>query len=269
MKTVIRSAVVRIAPHYWFRRRIRKLSQAEPELKLLPYLCGSGSLSIDVGANFGLWTYYLVPISLKVVAFEPLPEMQSILHRQFGKRIQLERIALSQAPGRSTIRFPIGNPSWATIEPTNNLALANGMGLASVEVVTKRLDDYDFRKVGFIKIDVEGHEEKVIEGAVNTIARERPNIVVEAEERHNAGSVLRLANRFHDLGYDGFFVDRGFVRDVASFDLSQDQPPGNVSVRGKVGRYINNFIYIPAERRAAICTNIGVEEHAASVSVVH
>ncbi len=53
MKTVVRSAAVRTAPNCWFKRRIRKLSQAEPELKLLPHLCGSGSISIDVGANLG------------------------------------------------------------------------------------------------------------------------------------------------------------------------------------------------------------------------
>ena len=46
-------------------------------------------------------------------------------------------------------------------------------------VEVKTLDSYNFTNVGFIKIDVEGYEKFVLEGAVNTIANNRPTLQLE------------------------------------------------------------------------------------------
>ena len=56
-------------------------------------------------------------------------------------------------------------------------------------VQIKRLDDYsDIENIGFIKIDTEGFEDKVIAGARKTITEYRPILMVEIEKRHNIES---------------------------------------------------------------------------------
>jgi len=83
----------------------------------------------------------------------------------------------------------------------------------SLPVSLRRLDDYEFRDVSFIKIDVEGHEQRVIRGATETLERERPVILVEIEQRH-LGSVpiITVFRQFEALGYmGGFFWGDGFL----------------------------------------------------------
>lgn len=55
-----------------------------------------------------------------------------------------------------------------------------------------RLDDIIKDDVGFIKIDVEGHELAVLKGATSLINRCRPVLLVECEERHSPGGTERL-----------------------------------------------------------------------------
>ena len=56
----------------------------------------------------------------------------------------------------------------------------------------KRLDDQHLDNVGLIKIDVEGHELAVLHGAADTLTRNRPAVVVEAEERHHPNAVAEI-----------------------------------------------------------------------------
>jgi FkbM family methyltransferase len=181
-----------------------------------------------------------------VLAFEPLPSMQEHLRAHFGRRLQLYPVALSDTDGQVVIRLPTGNPSWATIDPRNALDLAGDIPIDVMTVPTRRLDGYGFAGVGFIKIDVEGHEERVLRGGVETLRENRPALLVEVEERHNAGSIRRVTALLAELGYDGFFLDEEKMRPICDFDASRDQRLENVGLRGKTDRYINNVFFKPA-----------------------
>ena len=66
------------------------------------------------------------------------------------------------------------------------------------------LDDYDFQDVVFIKIDVQGYESFVIDGALETIKKHRPYLFVEFEEHllvENGSSEDLLKKQIEDLGY--------------------------------------------------------------------
>ena len=101
------------------------------------------------------------------------------------------------------------------------------------------LDAFAFDKVDFIKIDVEGHEEKVIAGGWATIIANTPTLLVELEDRHNPGCVGRVAARFADIGYQMRFLDNDLWLDLDSLADNQIGPSG---------RYINNFLLVPARR---------------------
>jgi hypothetical protein len=69
-----------------------------------------------------------------------------------------------------------------------------------------RLDDYALDRVGFIKIDVEGHELAVLKGAEATIRGSMPSLLVEIEERHSLCGIQNVTAFLTGLRYEGFFV---------------------------------------------------------------
>jgi FkbM family methyltransferase len=233
-----------ITPRLLYKYQLRAQRDAEPEINLLPTLCRPDAQSIDIGANIGLYSYFLLPHSSAVLAFEPLPQMQKRLRRMLGDRITIYPVALSDRDGECEIRLPRGWPYWATIEPINPLALAAHKPVERITVPTRRLDSYELIGIGFIKIDVEGHEEAVLRGSLQTIVRNRPTIVIEIEEQHNPGSINRVRALLESLSYHGCFFSDGEMRRIQEFDLERDQPAVNVRLAGKIGRYINNFIFM-------------------------
>ena len=96
----------------------------------------------------------------------------------------------------------------ATIEEQNRLSTQN---VEEISVPTRRLDSYQFDTVGFIKIDVEGHELKVLEGAEAILHRDRPNLLIEAEDRHRPNAVGSVIDYLKPFGYSVYCLkDRKF-----------------------------------------------------------
>ena len=241
----IKVALQRVAPRAVYRYDLWKIANREPEIRHLREWCRPDRISIDVGANRGVYCCYMLPLSAAVVAFEPLPSMQQPLQQYFGDRIALYPVALSDRDGQANLRLPRGLGSCATIDTHNPLDVADHRPIETIAVATRRLDSYRFKNVGFIKIDVEGHEEQVLRGALDTLRASRPTLLIESEERHNAGSLARVTALLAGLGYAGSFLDRGKIRPIADFDVARDQPQDSVGIRGKSGRYINNFVFKP------------------------
>ncbi|WP_374302087.1 FkbM family methyltransferase [Paracoccus sp. (in: a-proteobacteria)] len=196
-------------------RARRSWAQGEPELHLLPRLCSRSAWSIDVGANTGVYSWHLARWSAGVTAFEPQPDHARFLARAFGRRVAVEQIALSDAPGEAVLRVPM--ETWqdgrATIEPRNALA---HLRVREYRVSCRRLDAYDFPAVGLIKVDVEGHELAVLKGAEGLLARDRPHLIVEAEDRHRPHAFETLNDFLAPLGYRPFVCRDGALRPLAS-----------------------------------------------------
>lgn len=182
------------------RRALRSWRTGEPELRLLPRLCSRRLHSLDVGANNGVYTWHLARWSAGVTAFEPQPEHAAILSRAFGRRVAVERVALSDSEGEAVLRVPLAalQDGLATIEPRNALG---GGAVRDYAVPRRRLDGYDLPPVGVVKIDVEGHELAVLQGAAALLARDRPHLLVEAEERHCPGTLASVAGFLSRFGY--------------------------------------------------------------------
>ncbi|MEY2549321.1 MAG: hypothetical protein QOD64_1903, partial [Verrucomicrobiota bacterium] len=86
-----------------------------------------------------------------------------------------------------------------------------------IEVETRRIDDYDLVDVGFIKIDVEGHELAVLAGAANTLARHTPNLLIECNDEHQPNAVTRLGEWLDAHGYDALFIDGRELRPINEY----------------------------------------------------
>jgi len=224
-----------------WRARIRlwKVEQTEAEVNLVPILCSRTKTAIDVGAACGLYTMHMLGYSRAVYAFEPRPDAARALAKEFlGSRppVHLEAVALSRRSGTASMRLCLKDIGRSTIEPT--ATLPDSSGLQRIEVPTRCLDDYGLSGVSFIKIDVEGHEEAVLEGAMETLKRNRPPLLIEIEERYSPGATRRVPESLVSLGYSAHFLIDGRLRPISEFriDLHQDQAGG--------GKYVNNFLFV-------------------------
>lgn len=251
LKSLIKSLLM-LKPSLWLKLRgdLRRVTDRnEAEVALLRFLVPPHRCAVDVGANNGIYTHELLSITDRVVAVEPNPVYVDELRRLFGSRIRLIATALSDAEGTAELALPVirgGRASLGTIEKQNPLNTAD---VQRVVVPMKKLDDLLLDDVGFIKIDVEGHEESVVAGGEALIRRCRPTLLIEAEDRHRPHAVKGLATRLDRLGYAGFFLDNGALKSITTFDPAIHQPESAAAELWKGNTvsvpYYNNFIFIP------------------------
>jgi hypothetical protein len=120
---------------------------------------------------------------------------------------------------------------------------------ASIRVRTVTIDGLDIRNVGFVKIDVEGLELAVLQGAKRTIGRDLPNLLVEAEERHRRDAVASVDAFLQPLGYEGWFLLDGALHPIDLFNADLRQNPAALAARlapakDATNTYINNFLFV-------------------------
>lgn len=233
---------------------------ADPELALLPALCPAGTVALDIGANTGLYTHWLLRRARLVIAVEPIAGLCHLLTRRFaaavrGGRLIVENCALSNKDGEATLYVPEGMQALSALHPFDGVA-----NVAKVTVPVHRLDSLESIKalrIGFIKIDVEGLESEVIEGGLDLLRRDQPTLLVEAEERHRPGAIASLRGLLEPLGYTGFFRMDGQWQPLESFDAARLQNRAALNEAGSRRRrgqtYINNFVFTvsPAALTAA------------------
>jgi len=218
--------------HFMFRK-------GEPDLKMLHRVVDPKRASVDAGANRGIYTFWLQRFSRHVYAYEPNPKMFEILKRGVKGNVTVKPIALSNESSERMLRIPMRRKGYsnqgASLDP--NVINRN---YGEVEVTSKRLDEEDLDNVGFIKIDVEGHEFEVLEGARETIRRDRPVLLIEIEENRYETPIETLLKRVTDLGYKCFFTDRDGLKGMDGFD-----PVARHRAPQKESDYIFNFLFLP------------------------
>jgi len=182
-----------------------------------------------------------------VIAFEPVPYFAQELRKRFADTavVRIEQVALSDQSGSREMR--VTNDLYrSAIESGNELRYSASVEAISVKV--RSLDEYSFRNVGFLKIDVEGHELAVLRGASDTIYRARPNVLVEVEEQHRRGALKEAFDFFRNADYLGFFLLDGKLESLATFDPGIHQDLKNLDAQGlRTPLYVNNFIFVSAD----------------------
>lgn len=232
-----------IVPGRWtLRYRIRKEKRrGERELSLLPFLCPRGRVALDIGANIGVWAEEMRRCGAMVHAFEPNPKLFGMLRSGAAPNgVALHNLALSDRAGEAVLMVPRGRRGFSNQGATLSAEKIGEREFGAVTVSTARLDDLGLEDVGFMKIDVEGHELAVIAGAERTIARWRPALVVELEERHTKRPIEQDLDQIRALGYEAFCLIDGVLTLVARVDLDRHhRDPADRSA------YVFNWIFLP------------------------
>lgn len=234
----LRGALVPPRLYYWVRAQ-RELRRGEPELRLLPTLLDPSRNSVDAGANKGVYTYWMQRYSRHVYAYEPNPKIFRILSAGAGGNVTVSPVALSDTTGRSVLRVPRTPSGYSNQGASLNYEKV-GPAYGEVAVETRRLDDEGLADVGFIKIDVEGHELAVLDGGRALIRRDRPTLLVEIEEAHTKQPIERSLARVVELGYEGFALIRGDLTSLDRFD-----PEAHHRAARDAADYIFNFVFLP------------------------
>ena len=204
----------------------RRLRRGEAELRALPLLVRPGTLAIDIGANKGVYSYWLSRICRAVKAFEPNPKICALLRRAAPDNVTVYEVALSNTGGTAELILPIQRSGrysnqGGTLQP-KKLDGTKHYGIWTVE--QRRLDDYGFADISFIKIDVEGFELEVLQGAAETLRRERPTLLIEIDESQSKRPFAETIAALAALGYVGYFLDQGALRHLRNCTAAGTRP---------------------------------------------
>jgi FkbM family methyltransferase len=230
----------------------------EPETsKTLRFFFERATTFVDVGANYGFYSLLgaLWNPNLRVVAFEPVPDIYSALTRNIALnglegRVTAYQIALADRSGRASFYLPASESK--DCEATGTLVNDGWQSRKQspkIEVQTARFDDHEKShpmKVDLVKIDVEDFEAGVLTGMQDCIRRDRPFIVCEILPREHGNEKTRKI--VESLGYTAYWItSSGYIR-VSRFDFdrtgSQDFLLSPVSVPGEVVNNLELFLQV-------------------------
>lgn len=146
--------------------------------------------AIDVGAHVGLWSWQMARDFGHVVGFEPMPEHRACWEKNMegAENAVLLSYALGAEPGTVFLKTRTLNSSGDTgVEPG---------ATEGVEAEMLTLDELGLEDIDFIKIDCEGYELYVLQGAVETLKRCKPCLIVE--QKPETGMEARYGIGVHD-----------------------------------------------------------------------
>jgi FkbM family methyltransferase len=172
-----------------------------------------GEVVVDVGAHIGRYTLIAAKHASKVVSIEPDPSnfamLESNIKLNFFSNVVPLRLAISNSPNRRRLFLAGGGDTGtSSLESNWSWTLDAGSKRREVEVECETLDRLSnllgLERIDWLKIDVEGHEIPVLEGAKATLARTR-KLILEVAEGNETGcrELVRQA------GFELVAIDKG------------------------------------------------------------
>jgi len=227
-------------------RAIMRKSGNFYEKRLLEFLCSrmdGATWVIDCGANIGNHTIFMAGVLQRhVVAFEPIPSNLDALRAAvalngLSHSVTVEPYAVSDTVGQVTLGMEFaGNPGSFSI----------GSGDQSHTVLAVTLDGH-FQKavpsgrLGILKVDVEGHEEHVLRGAMALIQNHRPMVICEA------GTMTAFERIEALLAPIGYHAARVFGRTpTVVFDRVERISSERDKIVEKIAHYVLQHEHAPA-----------------------
>jgi FkbM family methyltransferase len=196
---------------------IRKFSQFyELEMAVIPKILNNPNVIIDVGANYGPYSFFLSKIypDAKIFAFEPATRSYNIF-KKIIKRFGLDNvIPVKKGLGLKEEDKEIVMPAQYTIlayVSAENTKKNKEDQIEKIKITT--IDSFvkrnKIKKIDFIKCDVEGFELSVFNGAKNSLKKFKPTVLVEIEERHTKKYDINpqeVISFFKKIGYSCYSV---------------------------------------------------------------
>jgi len=157
-----------------------------------------GALVVDIGANVGFFTLIAsrrVGESGRVIAVEPFPRNIMLLRWHLAlndcSNVEVAEVAMADEYGTERMKSE-GSPCGVALSSAGDLEVR-------IETVDGLLDGLGLQQPTFLKIDVEGAEDRVIAGAMRALAGpRRPALLIAT---HGSEKHARVLSMLQDLGY--------------------------------------------------------------------
>jgi FkbM family methyltransferase len=206
----------------------------EGEIILFSRLLQPGSVAIDVGANIGTHTLALAKLvgpAGAIHAFEPQQAIYDILCANIEgnglRNVKTYLAAMGAKDGTCHV------PKIDYSSPDNFGAVSVGQG--EIEVPLVAIDGLNLARLDLVKIDVEGAESEVLAGATSTLARLRPMLYVENNQREKSKDLVAL---IRDMKYRLWWHISAYFNKFNFAGNSQNLWPRNIDA---------NMICLPQE----------------------
>lgn len=183
---------------------------------------------VDVGASIGSWTMFVAKKGLQVYCFEPSPKSYVILksRTQAYSNVHAYPFALGDKDniGRLGLAaFSLGGAMDAEIK-----GLHKG---GTIDVPVHTLDSLGISNIGVIKIDTEGYESLILQGAKATIVKDRPRVIIEVHKGTGKAAetfteeLQKIKGILEDFGYTWILHYRRIgLRDIQPFIIASPKP---------------------------------------------
>ncbi|CAN5640169.1 hypothetical protein BH10BDE1_BH10BDE1_11300 [soil metagenome] len=192
---------------------ILKYGEYDAELcKLVKSFLPAQAVCIDIGANIGFWTNFLISEckAAKVFSIEPEPRNLNLFRENVklnssDDRVQLFANAVGDQPGELSLFLSDDNAGDHQLYDSKE-------GRQQIKVDVKRVDDLiGDQKIDFIKMDVQGFEPYVVGGMLRILEKNRDVVMLTEfwpSGIKKAGSdSMAMLERFDERGFRFFFVD--------------------------------------------------------------
>ena len=182
---------------------------------LVEALLRPGDTFLDIGAHIGFFslTTGLSCPGIKIIAFEPNPKNFRMLQANTAanglNKVVCEAIAISEGDGEATLYLTDSDMSASLMK---DFQAEDTKQVEEIRVCTAAVDSYVLRHrvqgPFVIKVDIEGHEPAFFRGAAETIATQKPDIILEVLYDQDPALISHLKS----LGYHFYpITDEGFV----------------------------------------------------------
>ena len=163
------------------------------------------TIFLDIGASYGTYALFFARYFNKVYAFEPGEESMLMLKTNISlnniNNINTQQIGLASFTGEGYLNIPEGDNGSAFITKTESI----NEDFRSYSIKVNKLDDAiqgDECNVGLIKIDAEGLEKEILQGAKTVLKQSNPVVMFEAHGELKAGGIIE---ELKSQGYVHFY----------------------------------------------------------------
>ena len=158
---------------------------------------------IDLGANIGVHTVvYSNYTSETVYAFEPQPRVFQLLKKIIASNKCPNVVSKMFGASSKTSDFFMA-VNYEGIQNYGCFQITDNTGQPGIMIQCQKLDDMNLKNIGYIKIDIEGHEYEALKGLEKTIKRDMPNIMIEIHD--SCPTKITTFKLLEDMGYTKFW----------------------------------------------------------------
>ena len=186
-----------------------------PELKVIQYLLSiikPNDIFYDIGSNYGLFIEVTKEIAKEIHAFEPLPKCFAYLQKNYGKysNIFLNNLALGDKINEVEFYQSKDENTSGASTLIKEVAYRNIKKIKPIKVKMITLDEYikSHNPPTIMKIDVEGAESFIIDGAKNLFKDYNPIIIMEVWSGKNGLDFsIKAVDKLLNYGYKCYLFE--------------------------------------------------------------